>query len=236
MDPESNGNNIYVLYDENISVPLSAADLDSSASPTEAIYTYDTSGATPTVYQADDFVVLNLTGINLNSAVINTTTPNQQQIGGLDLSNAVGNEFPTNIGFRVPLSVPGEKIITPGLINNSQFLISSYIPDAQNSSTFSQTCEAGLGNSIFYAFDLGAGAVLAEVLDREGISPEPVIISLPPIDDPNINGADSETLQDVILVGTEIISPPGASGTCEGNTCNLGKASKSVWWETDRAR
>ena len=235
LDPEPNGNNIYVLYDENISVPLSAADLDGNASPTEAIYTYDTSGATPTVYQANDFVELPLAGINVNSAVINSTTPNQQLTGGLDLSNAVGNEFPTNIGFRVPLNVPGEKIIAPALINNSQLLLSSYIPDAQNSATFSQTCEAGLGNSIFYGIDLGAGAVFVEVLDREGISPEPVIISLPTTS-VNAAGDQTEILQDVILVGTEIISPPGASGTCEGNTCNLGRASKSVWWETDRAR
>ena len=77
--------------------------------------------------------------------------------------------------------------------------------------------------------------MFVEVLDREGISPEPVIISLPTTS-VNAAGDQTEILQDVILVGTEIISPPGASGTCEGNTCNLGRASKSVWWETDRAR
>jgi len=93
---------------------------------------------------------------------------------------------------------------------------------------------ADLGTGLFYSFDLENGEFFVEILDSPGIPTQPVTLD---ILDPN------GVPVNLTLVGREIIQSPDLSGgpgdddddDTDTNPNDLGKANRSVWWETDRA-
>ena len=234
LDPEVDGNFMHVIYDENIGLPLLGADGD----PSYEYYCTGSQeddpgcgGATPRVYDATDFGTLTITGIDTLIGAVTTSDVNTNV--AIDSSSLALDLLPQQVGYRVPTTFGGEKIISPALINNFALSYSTYIPSAANASNFADNCEAELGTGVFFSFDLETGQLFAEVLDSPGIPTQPAVLELL---DPAGN------LVSVTAVGREIIQDPDfdrgtvdPSDPDDGNPNDLGKANRSVWWETGRA-
>lgn len=230
LDAETDGNSMYVVYDENISFPLQDSGAPSYQYYCTGSQADDTActGVTPRAYVPGDFDVLSFDSTllgSINNAILDETV-NQAFPTGNDL------DIPVQVGYRVPTSFAGEKIISQGLISNFMLSYATYIPSAENAGNFAQNCTAGLGSGVFFSFDLNSGEVFAEVLDSPGIPTQPAQLE---VLDANGN------LVSLTIVGREIIQDPpeldddGNPLPVNGNPNDLGKANRSVWWETDRA-
>jgi len=235
LDDEVDGNFMHVMYDENITLPLS-----DGGSPSYEYYCTGSqaddptcTGATPRVYGPADFQEAVLDGVAaLQTAVTAPADPDANNIA-ID-SISFDGSLPLQVGYRVPTSFGGEKVITPALINGGALSYTSYIPAAANASNFADNCVADLGTGLFYSFDLENGEFFVEILDSPGIPTQPVTLD---ILDPN------GVPVNLTLVGREIIQSPDLSGgpgdddddDTDTNPNDLGKANRSVWWETDRA-
>ncbi len=211
LDPEAFGNRIYFIYDDAVDEP--APDLsnpiDSNGDGVELsrpLYTKVDSGS--------------LTSLNFR----NTGTTNNQ----LELSGSIRDSFP---GSFINLPDSGEKIISPGVINNGRLLSVSYIPADSNASNLADKCEAGLGTSRVYSIDLGTGQTIVETLSRPGITASPVILFIAG----QITGVDGSTvegLKPIVIIGTE----PFAGEDLGIEVPGVGKANRKMWWESTRAR
>ncbi len=266
LDNETFGNRLFVIFDENVSFPLTdeeiSPSLDADQVP-EPVYTYLNNNSD--IIEFDDLADLRIEG--------GLTDNDQARLTGT---------IPATIGYSVALPRGAEKILNEGLIADFAILFTTYTPSVNNANNLAETCEAGLGQSVFYILDLlpGGGLRAAEVLDNPGIAPTPVIVltvdpdGAPDGADPTTGGVDPiddsrlplspprETLEPIIIVGTEpirnredvpptppicVTNPNAAECTDPPKTCDdgifrkvcpppLGKAIKSTWIEENRAQ
>lgn len=204
---ETAGNNFYIVYDNNILAPA----FDGSG---EAEYDY---------YEISSTV---------KRTVVNSDIP---------VIDPILTPFDPTVthkhGFYVELTDrDDEKVLNPTITFANKVFGVSYLP-APNVST-SDAC--ALGSSKVYIIDLldpdgNGAATVGETstvsLNREGIVAEGVLLYL--LDDNNTSSNKyDDTLEPTICFGTECFNLEDDLGA--ESSIDIGKASKSYWWETDR--
>lgn len=223
-------NRVYVAYDKNINTPQSDEefrpdeDANDIANP-DYFYQGDVGNllplpapapsASPRLIGSSDLLGIDVLGAasDITDVSLSTSPPEYQ-------------------GYFINLPEGSEKSLNPIVIADFQLLTVTYVPSENNASNLSATCEAGLGNSRLYSFNLINGETRLIGLRSPGISPAPVIVYL--INDPGT------AVDPVVIVGTEPvkINLPGDNNN-DGlnlNSLDLGKANKAGWWESGRIR
>ncbi|MEO0367724.1 MAG: PilC/PilY family type IV pilus protein, partial [Pseudomonadota bacterium] len=210
LENEPFTNRFYVLFDRNTSLPQ----FDDNDN---VVYEYAGTDLLPATIDMDDSAN--------DLETVDDSTP-------LDPANVHEH------GFYVDLAEVGEKILSPMLLTNFKAIGVSYIPDYAfvETTTFSDSCTANVGNSNAHQLDLLTGAVSTVELKKPGLTAKPVRLNL--LDD---NGE----LQPVVIIGTEPFQ--GAQRNDPGRECvdgsggefdvcatDAGKARKMFWWEEDR--
>lgn len=220
---ETFDNRVYVIYDKNILTPQSDEEFRENRDTNDiadADYFYGGVNLSPPSVNPERIIEANsLTSINVN--------------GGATDSDAItlSSNPPLYSGYYINLPENSEKFLNPGLITDFQLLAVTYIPSDNNASNLSSTCEAGLGTSRLYSFNLLTGESRLIVLKSPGISPAPVIVYL--IDD------EGKSVVPIVIVGTEPILKESEDNPDKGlplNSLDIGKANKQSWWETGRVR
>ena len=194
LDLELDGNSFYVIYDENIFGPA----LDGNGDPT---YEYSSSGG---IFDPSDFDPLEF-------EVAPTV------FSGDPIDTQLDDQLPVEAGFRIVLPVDGEKSITDALIRDGRLLATTYIPAEANAGNITDTCEAGLGNSIVYSIDLLSGDALIVPLEQEGIAPSPTVLDLVEeveVTDANGNTTTVEVINSIVIAGGQTFD---GDGVLDGN-------------------
>ncbi len=224
LDAEAFGNRIFVLYDDNLLLPLSDEDLDPDSDSDdidEPVYTYGANGSNPDTVELSDLATLNI--------VAGTSEGAAPTLSGVPPA--------TGLGYTITLPNSGEKLLSPALISNFRLLTTSYTPSTNNAGNLAENCQAGLGNSTIYSLDLRTGNLISDGLANPGISPSPVIVFV--FDEgaessdssTAANATDDDVLRPIVVIGTE----PKLGENLGLTDVNLGRADKKVWWEDGRA-
>ncbi|RBP52656.1 pilus assembly protein [Arenicella xantha] len=205
LTTEGFSNQFYVLYDKNVTQPL----YDEEVSPSS-----DSDSVKEAVYTYVE-----------GSSVWG-------KIGASDLGSAFqagGN------GYSITINGVGEKFINPTLISDFKAIAVSYLPADNNAANLGDSCNAGLGTSKAYAFNLLNGGVEVTELEKPGITATPVVIYVLDTITVMVDGVatQQEVLKPIVIIGTEPFDGETQFGL---SNLNLGKADKKVWWEDGRAR
>jgi len=197
------GNRLYVVYDRNIQFPQ--LEVDAAGDLTgDVTYKYTTNNET---IDSDNIPAIG--------------------VSGMDIS---GSHYH---GFHVALSDQYEKVLNPAVTNNYKIVSVTYTPSNSSDLDGSEACNKGVGQSRLYVTDLLTGDSKTTVLQKPGLSAEPVVIQIP----------DSNTgkPKKVVCVATECSAASGDTTDLSASDPEIGLGEslngqliKKSWWEEIR--
>lgn len=150
----------------------------------------------------------------------NPTTPTTIRFSDLGVWG-VGNSS----GWKIPLTVTGEKVLSRSSTLGNQILFSTYAPNPVSSSV---DCSPNAGQARLYVLNTHSGAVNPISLKPKGIPPMPVLVTTPT--DNNSGGSILSSKRN-ILVGSEVVTDSS------GKTVEIGDdhdtMNKDYWLEVN---
>ncbi len=214
---ETFGNRIYVLYDENILAPKPSG---TGTDELEPSYEYVDGFAGGEAIEPGDLASrdINIGGTSSSGGALSS----QARSFSLSADIPLGG-----FGYYINMPLGSEKLLNPSVISDFRLLAVSYVPSDNNAANLADKCEAGLGRSIVYSFDLLTGDGQEITLNNPGISPSPVVVYVLVED-----GNGQESISPVVIIGTEPLK-----GEDVGlSDLDIGKAKKTSWWESGRIK